>query len=125
MAKKAVVLANCQHWASPAADPVDPSGVGDLQGPVLVVSAEHLREGIVDKLAARAAESSLCPSEVARNLGDDSWRDVMPAVREAAAQLALRGVVVATQGDTVVQADAAKGPIRIRRGPQWSTPVAP
>ncbi|TVS30331.1 DUF3253 domain-containing protein [Corynebacterium sanguinis] len=90
-----------------------------------MVSAEHLREAIVDKLAARAPESSICPSEVARELGDDSWRVVMPAVRAAAAQLALRGVVVATQGDTVVQADAAKGTIRIRRGPQWSTPVAP
>ncbi|MCT1425526.1 DUF3253 domain-containing protein [Corynebacterium sanguinis] len=84
-----------------------------------------MREAIVDKLAARAPESSICPSEVARELGDDSWRVVMPAVREAAAQLALRGVVVATQSDTVVQADAANGPIRIRRGPQWSTPVAP
>ncbi|MCT1664633.1 DUF3253 domain-containing protein [Corynebacterium sanguinis] len=90
-----------------------------------MVSAERLREGIVDKLAARAAESSICPSEVARELGDDTWRDLMPAVREAAAHLARQGVVAATQGDNVVQADGAKGPIRIRRGPQWGASEAP
>ncbi|QPK83657.1 DUF3253 domain-containing protein [Corynebacterium qintianiae] len=84
-----------------------------------MVSVEELRRGVVDKLAARAPETSICPSDVARELGDENWRELMPAVRAAAAHLAEDGTVVATQGDDVVDAETAKGPIRIRRGPSW------
>ena len=84
-----------------------------------MATSEQLRQGIVDKLAARAAESSICPSEVARELGGDQWRELMPQVRAAAAQLADEGTVIATQGDSRVDAEEARGPIRLRRGPQW------
>lgn len=84
-----------------------------------MTASERLRQGIVDKLATRAAESSICPSEVARELGGDEWRELMPQVRAAAAQLSDEGTVVATQGDTRVDAQSARGPIRLRRGPQW------
>lgn len=84
-----------------------------------MVSAEQVRQGVVDKLAARAPESSICPSEVARELGGDEWRELMPQVREAAAQLAREGTIAATQGETVVDAKGAKGPIRLRRGPRF------
>lgn len=79
-----------------------------------------LRRAIVDKLAARAETSSICPSEVARDLGGDEWRDLMEPVRQAAGELVERGVVVITQGDQTVDLATVKGPIRIRRGPQWS-----
>lgn len=84
-----------------------------------MATSERLRQGIVDKLATRAAESSICPSEVARELGGDEWRELMPQVRAAAAQLSDEGTVVATQGDTRVDAQSARGPIRLRRGPRW------
>lgn len=79
-----------------------------------------LRRAIVDKLAARAETSSICPSEVARDLGGDEWRDLMEPVRQAAGELVERDVVVITQGDQTVDLATVKGPIRIRRGPQWS-----
>lgn len=79
-----------------------------------------LRRAIVDKLAARAETSSICPSEVARDLSGDDWRDLMEPVRQAAGQLVEPGVVVITQGDQTVDLATVTGPIRIRRGPQWS-----
>ncbi len=82
-----------------------------------MVSANQVRQGVVDKLAVRAPEFSICPSEVARELGGDTWRELMPCVRETAAQMAREGTIVATQGDAVVDAEGAKGPIRLRRGP--------
>lgn len=80
----------------------------------------NLRRAIVDKLAARAETSSICPSEVARDLGGDEWRDLMDPVRAAAGELVERGVVIITQGDQTVDLATVTGPIRIRRGPQWS-----
>ena len=80
-------------------------------------------EVIVDKLEARAPESSICPSEVARELWPgDEWRSRMPEVRRAAAQLAAEGTVRITQKDTEVDAskiEEVRGPVRIRRGPRW------
>ena len=84
-----------------------------------MVEGPDLRRAIVDKLAARAETSSICPSEVARDLGGDEWRDLMEPVRQAAGELVDRGVVVITQGDQTVDLATVKGPIRIRRGPQW------
>ncbi|PBJ84100.1 S-adenosylmethionine tRNA ribosyltransferase [Lysobacteraceae bacterium NML93-0399] len=73
-------------------------------------------------LAARAPDASICPSEVARRLcASDHWRDAMPDVRRVARALAADGLLRITQGDTVLDPadNAAPGPIRLRRGPQW------
>lgn len=43
----------------------------------------------------------------------------MEPVRQAAGELVQRGIVIITQGDETVDLATAKGPIRIRRGPQW------
>ena len=64
---------------------------------------------IVDKLAARDASSSICPSELAR--------DLMQPVRDAAQELVRAGTVIITQGADTVDLETVKGPIRIRRGP--------
>ena len=72
---------------------------------------------IVEKLAARDAPSSICPSEVARELGGDDWRDLMQPVRDAAQELVRAGTVIITQGSETVDLETVKGPIRIRRGP--------
>ncbi|QYH20464.1 DUF3253 domain-containing protein [Corynebacterium aquatimens] len=71
-------------------------------------------------LQARKEESSICPSEVARALfSADEWRGHMDAVRAVAAQMADAGTVRITQGDSEVDIATVKGPIRIRRGPEW------
>lgn len=65
-------------------------------------------------LAARARTSSICPSEVAREVGGEKWRELMEPARMAARRLVAAGEVEITQGGRVVDPSAAKGPIRIR-----------
>jgi hypothetical protein len=64
---------------------------------------------------ARRAPATICPSEVARALWPEAWRERMDDVREAAYALADRGVLEVTQGGEVVDGRAARGPIRLRR----------
>lgn len=75
----------------------------------------------LELLAARAADSSICPSEVARRLAPaPDWRALMPAVRGVARQLAQQGQLLVTQGERVLSPhEAWPGAIRLRRGPAW------
>ena len=82
-----------------------PSGDVDLR----------LEESILDLLAQRAQRSTICPSDAARAVGDESsWRDLMEPARRAARRLVDRGQVEITQAGRVVDPSTAKGPIRIR-----------
>ena len=74
----------------------------------------EVRDAIRGLLARRRPESSLCPSEVARELSPKKWRALMPVVRAEAARLAERGELRVTQGDREVHALDARGPIRLR-----------
>lgn len=59
---------------------------------------------------------SICPSEAARLVGGQQWRDLMEPAREAARVLARAGEVEITQRGAVVDPDGQwRGPIRIRR----------
>ena len=80
-----------------------------------MTGAAKYREVIVEKLAARAPSSSICPSDVARELGDEHWRDLMEPARQAARRLTASGEVEVTQGGEVVDGATARGPVRIRR----------
>jgi hydroxymethylbilane synthase len=62
----------------------------------------------------RGPQKTFCPSEVARALFPDNWRPQMPAVRQAARQLAQAGEVRIMQSGQEVAIDQAKGPIRIQ-----------
>lgn len=75
----------------------------------------ELEDEIRRLLGARAVDATICPSDVARSLGDDDWRDLMEPVRRAARRLADAGEVEITQRGQVVDITSAKGPIRIRR----------
>jgi hypothetical protein len=68
-------------------------------------------------LVRKRAESSICPSDVARTVGGESWRAHMDDVRRVAHALAARGEVVVTQKGQPVRIDQARGPVRIIRGP--------
>ncbi|KQR03583.1 S-adenosylmethionine tRNA ribosyltransferase [Arthrobacter sp. Leaf141] len=76
---------------------------------------QELEAKILELLAARAATSTICPSDAARAVGGDTWRDLMEPARQAARRLVGAGQVSITQGGTVVDPSTAKGPIRIRR----------
>ena len=66
-------------------------------------------------LDQRRAGTTICPSEAARALEPDGWRELMPAARAAAGRLAAAGEVEVTQRGEVVDVATARGPVRIRR----------
>jgi hypothetical protein len=70
-------------------------------------------------LRHRRPEATICPSDAARVAGGESWRDLMDAAREVAAELARAGVIVVRQGGADVDVTVAKGPVRLARGPEW------
>jgi hypothetical protein len=75
----------------------------------------RLEEQIRRLLDERRPDASICPSEAARAVDPEEWRDLMPAARAAAGRLAAAGVVVVTQGGAVVDVPDVRGPVRIRR----------
>ncbi|WP_311381109.1 DUF3253 domain-containing protein [Arthrobacter sp. ISL-85] len=77
----------------------------------------QLEAKILELLAARAATSTICPSDAARAVGGDDWRPLMEPAREAARRLVDAGQVHITQGGSVVDPATARGPIRIRKAP--------
>jgi hypothetical protein len=83
---------------------------------------DRLEEAILRLLDERGAGKTICPSDVARDVGTtDGWRELMEPVRQAARRLVGTGAVEITQHGEVVDLDEARGPIRIRRredGPQ-------
>lgn len=81
-----------------------------------------LEARILALLAEREPGRTICPSEAARAVhqesgeaSDDSWRDLMEPARQAARRLVAAGEVVVTQHGEVVDPETATGPIRIRR----------
>ncbi len=75
----------------------------------------RLVASIRELLAAREAGKTICPSEAARAVGGDDWRDLMQPARDAARELVDRGEVEVTQKGVVVDVTSARGPVRIRR----------
>lgn len=75
---------------------------------------KELAAKIRELLSARSAESSICPSDVARAAAPDNWRPLMEPVRKAARHMVADGEVQITQGGEVVDPESVRGPIRIR-----------
>lgn len=79
------------------------------------VTDGDLERAILELLEKRAASATICPSEAARAVAGDDWRDQMDAARAAAGRLVAAGAVEITQRGEVVDPATARGPIRIRR----------
>ncbi|WP_194860581.1 DUF3253 domain-containing protein [Dietzia sp. SYD-A1] len=84
---------------------------------------EPTEQGTRDRLAATIrtllrsrGESSICPSDAARAVGGDDWRELMATAREVALDLRADGVVAVTQRGEVVSDTDLRGPIRIVAG---------
>lgn len=71
-----------------------------------------LRTTLLGLLAQRDPGKTICPSEVARTLSAENWRELMPAVREIGVELAAEGQIVVKQRGQVVDPRTARGPIR-------------
>lgn len=76
---------------------------------------EALEQRTLALLTLRGSGKTICPSEVARDVGGDDWRGLMEPARAAARRLVARDEVEITQGGRVVDPSTAKGPIRVRR----------
>ena len=77
---------------------------------------ERRLEQVIGRLLdGRRPGASICPSDAARDLDPECWRDLMPAARAAAGRMAAAGSVEVTQAGAVVAVATARGPVRIRR----------
>jgi len=85
--------------------------VAGAPGPV----GRQLEETMMRLLDARARDATICPSDAARDVGGEDWRDLMEPARQAAGRLVEAGEVVVTQRGEVVDLATARGPVRIRR----------
>ncbi len=78
-------------------------------------TATRLRAAILALAHHRGPDSSICPSDAARAVGGEQWRDLMDDSRSTALALARGGDVEITQrGDVVDPGQLPRGPIRIR-----------
>jgi hypothetical protein len=99
------MMAKRQHDSAEHPDADHPGDSTDRQ----------LEATILELLAARAVTSTICPSDAARAVGDENWRELMEPARRAARRLVDAGEVEITQGGSVVDPRTARGPIRIRK----------
>lgn len=86
-----------------------------MDEPDPAVAERDMERAILDLLDQRAAAATICPSEAARAVAGDAWRDQMDSARAAAQRLVTAGAVDITQRGEVVDLATARGPIRIRR----------
>lgn len=79
--------------------------------------AAQLEAAILELLAERGPNKSICPSEAAKLVGGKvarhDWESLMEPAREASRRLVKAGKVIMTQKDKVVDPARVKGPIRL------------
>ncbi|KUI02524.1 S-adenosylmethionine tRNA ribosyltransferase [Mycolicibacterium acapulense] len=76
---------------------------------------QRLRETILSLARERGPDKTICPSDAARAVGGDDWRELMDDARGTARDLARDGDVEITQKGEVLDPNATwRGPIRIR-----------
>lgn len=79
---------------------------------------DEIRDTISRLLDARAADATICPSDVARALAPgQQWRELMDEVRRVAAEEHHAGRLEVRQHGERVVPETARGPIRIGRAP--------
>ncbi|BBY28025.1 DUF3253 domain-containing protein [Mycolicibacterium sediminis] len=77
--------------------------------------SDELRTTILELARRRGPDKTICPSEAARAVGGERWRDLMDDARDIARDLARNGDVEISQKGTVLDPDGPwRGPIRIR-----------
>ena len=76
---------------------------------------DRLVAAIRELLDVRGEGKTICPSEAARAVGGEKWRDLMQPARDAAQRLVDGGEVEITQRGEVVDVATVRGPVRIRR----------
>jgi hypothetical protein len=77
-------------------------------------SDESIEDEILEMLMRRGEGKTICPSEVARKLYPESWREELEHVRQIARKLVKEEKIVITQAGQVIDPDSFKGAIRLR-----------
>ena len=80
------------------------------------LTPDAVRAEILRQTQARGAGASICPSEVARALGDP-WRPLLTPVRDAARVLAQAGLIEILRKGRPIAPDEIRGVIRLRVRP--------
>ena len=73
----------------------------------------ELERTILVLLDARARRATICPSEAARAVGGEGWRDLVEPARAAARRLVARGEVEVA--GAAADPSTVRGPMRVRR----------
>lgn len=96
----------CDHrWMPSGFDRDLPAGPADVERAAAAIRA------LLDQ---REQGKTICPSDAARSLGGEDFRDYMTLVREASWALVSRGELEVLQHGKRVDLDAAHGPVRLR-----------
>lgn len=75
-------------------------------------------------LRSRDPDSTICPSEPARAIGGDQWRELLELAREVAAEEAgAKALELRSGGEMVENLQLVRGPLRIGRGESF--PASP
>jgi hypothetical protein len=74
--------------------------------------APSLQDAILQLIEARSGKT-ICPTDAARLAGGDSWRRLLPAVRQAAVHLARSGAIAIYRHGKPVDPDRFKGVYRL------------
>lgn len=77
------------------------------------MTREDIAEEILAQAGRRGRGKTLCPSEVARALAPEDWRDLMESVRSVAFELSTKNAIAVLQKGAAVDPATVKGPIRI------------
>ena len=79
------------------------------------MSEDPIEAAILRLVEQRGPNKSICPSEAARDVFPDDWRERMRAVRQAAIHLARKGRIVILRKGKPVDPDDFKGVYRLAR----------
>ncbi len=78
------------------------------------ISLKKIKETILEMTELRGIEKSICPSEVARAIDAQEWRELMPLVREQAIILRDQGKILITQKNKILD-NEIHGAIRLKK----------
>jgi len=77
--------------------------------------AGELEQAVLDLLAARDEGKTICPSEAARRVRPEGWREEMEPARQVARRMAAEGrIEILQRGETIDHRGEFRGPIRLR-----------
>jgi hypothetical protein len=76
-------------------------------------SIDHALERAIEDLLIERGARTICPSEAAKRVDPEGWRELMEPTRMAARRLCHEGRVRITQQGRTIDPDQMRGPVRL------------